>query len=75
MKPLVDLHNMRQKVELDKEQCVHLSCEASYMYLVFASFFHIDSCVAFKKYMSKNIQERIYYLLLQHFNSVLSKYI
>lgn len=52
MKPLVDLHNMRQKVELDKEQCVHLSCEASYMYLVFASFFHIDTCVAFKKYMS-----------------------
>lgn len=29
MKPLVDLHNMRQKVELDIEQCVHLSCEAS----------------------------------------------
>lgn len=52
MKPLVDLHNMRQKVELDKEQCVHLSCEASYMYLVVASFFHIDTCVAFKKYMS-----------------------
>lgn len=52
MKPLVDLHNMRQQVELDKEQCVHLSCEASYMYLVFASFFHIDTCVAFKRYMS-----------------------